>query len=254
MVETFRVCKRAYELAFSKYVIGATASSASSICKRFILKGIAEINRGRFTNVNQVQKFMGQHWPVDKVDEYFCDKENNTKAFLFAYKTLSHYVNNPYKPSGAQIVAVALKLRARVAHLRVYVEDTVDLVLWYPERRLLEFVDFQTHPWPSAEMLFKQHLAERLKMRWPFERLVMTTCRVGKNEIDTAAVNLDDSSTSRLHWQELLKTLEEMKQPPAKESQPCSASKTEDCRYCSALVPVLQVSEEGKIKLLFKTA
>ena len=44
MVETFRSCKRAYEIAFSKYADGNGSSSAAAICRKFILKGIAEIN------------------------------------------------------------------------------------------------------------------------------------------------------------------------------------------------------------------
>jgi hypothetical protein len=260
MVETFRACKRAYEMAFSRYANGSANATAAAICRRFILKGIAEINRSRLTNVHQVQKFMGQNWPVDKLAEQFGDKESNTKAFLFAYKTLTRYINQQYRPEGAEVAAVALKLRARVAHVRVYVEDTIDLVLWYPEQQVLEFVDFQTQPlkqldaaWPSADMLFKQHLAERLKIRWPFEKLLMTSCRVSAQEISSATVSLDDSSTYRVHWQDMLKTLDEMKQPPDKEARQCACGAPENCKYCSALVPVLQVSE-GKLELFFKTA
>src|ERR1700733_8851180 len=113
MVETFRACKRAYEMAFSRYANGSANATAASICRRFILKGIAEINRSRLSNVHQVQKFMGQNWPVEKLAEQFGDKESNTKAFLFAYKTLTRYINQPYQPEGAQVAAVALKLRAR---------------------------------------------------------------------------------------------------------------------------------------------
>ncbi len=261
MVETFRACRRAYELAFSRYASGGPNATASAICRRFILKGIAEINKGRLSNVSQVQKYMGHNWPVDQLGRQLADKESNTKAFLFAYKILAHYVNQPYKPEGAQIVAVALKLRARVAHVRVYIEDTIDLVLWYPNQKLLECIDFQTQPlkqmdavWPSADMLFKQNLAERLKMRWPFEKLVLTSCRVGISELSSSTVSLDDSSTYRLHWQEMLTTLDEMKQPPAKETKHCSAGKEENCKYCSGLVPVLQVSEAGKLEFFYKTA
>lgn len=261
MVETFRSCKRAYEIAFSKYTDGNGSSSAAAICRKFILKGIAEINKSRLANVNQVQKYVGQNWPAEKLSEQLGEKENNTRAFLFAFKALSRYVNQPYVRQGAHTVAVALKLRARVAHVRVYVEDTIDLVLWHPEQKLLEFVDFQTQPlklmdpaWPSADMLFKQHLAERLKIRWPFEKLVLTSCRVTATEISTNTISLDDSSTSRLHWQDMLKTLEEMKQPPSRDARQCSSGLTENCRYCSALTPVLQVSESGKLELLFKTA
>jgi hypothetical protein len=259
MVEIFRSCRRAYEIAYSKFSTG-DSGTASATCKRFILKGIAEINKCKITTVNQMQKYMG-NWPVEELERHFGEKELNTRAFLFAYKSLIRYVTNPYRPDGAQVVAVGLKLRARVAHVRVYVEDTIDLVLWYPEQRKLEFVDFQTQPlkrldpsWPTPSMLFKQYLSERLQMRWAFDNLVLTQCRITAGEFQTSSVNFDNTSRSRVHWDELVATLEEMKQPPTQEHRACSGSTTKECKYCATLKPVLEVSEEGKLQLLYKTA
>jgi hypothetical protein len=259
MVEIFRSCRRAYEIANSKFSTGESGT-ASATCKRFILKGIAEINKSKIATVNQVQKYLG-NWPVEELEKHFGEKELNTRAFLFAYKSLIRYATNPYRPDGAQVVAVGLKLRARVAHVRVYVEDTIDLVLWYPEQRKLEFVDFQTQPlkrldpsWPTASMLFKQYLSERLQMRWAFDTLALTQYRITAGEFQMSSVNFDNTSTTRLHWDELVATLEEMKQPPTQEHRACSAATTQECKYCASLKPVLEVSEEGKLQLFYKTA
>jgi hypothetical protein len=259
MVEIFRSCRRAYEIAYSRFSNGQSGS-APATCKRFILKGIAEINKSKISTVNQVQKYMG-HWPVEELERQFGEKEINTRAFLFACKTLSKYVNSPYRPQGSQVVAVGLRLRARVAHVRVYVEDTIDLVLWYPEQKRLELVDFQTQPlkrldptWPTTSMLFKQYLAERLQIRWPFEALALTYCRVETDAVTTNSVTLDSTSSSRLHWEEMVATLEEMKRPPGAEPRPCSQALGQDCKYCGGLKPVFAVSEEGKLQVLYKTA
>lgn len=212
MIETFRVCRRAYQMAFMKQ--SERSEPTSSICKRFMLKALAEINRGRAVTVNQVQKFMGQHWPVDKIGA-----EEGVKAFLFVYKALTNYVNNPYKPEGAQIVGVSLKVRARIPHDRVYLEDTFDLIMWYPKEKKLEFVDFHVHPlkpfnqaWPSPSILVKQFLAERLQCRWPFEQLVMTFARLGPGGATPVSFTLDDG-LYKVHWPELLKSIDEMKDP-----------------------------------------
>jgi len=201
---------------------------------------LAEINKEKLATVHQVQKYMGQGWPLDKVSEDSSEKELCTRAFLFAFKALTRYVSKPYKPEGAEVAAVALKARARVAHVRVYVEDTIDLVMWYPNERRLELVNFQMQPlkpvnpaWPTASALVKAHLAERLKIRWPFEKLSITTYRVGSQEYPPATLTVDES-LYRLHWEELTKTLEEMKQPPAKEIQ-CSAQPKSICRQCAAI-------------------
>ena len=259
MVEIFRSCRRAYEIAYSKFSNG-DSGSASATCKRFILKGIAEINKSKLTTINHVQKYMG-NWPVEELERQLGEKDTNTRAFLFAYKTLSKYVSAPYRPDGAQVVAVGLRLRARVAHVRVYVEDTIDLVLWYPEQQKLELVDFQTQPlkrldpsWPTTSMLFKQYLSERLKIRWPFETLTLSYCRVTASETAVNSVNFDSTSATRLHWEEMVATLEEMKQPPGSEHRTCSQAATNSCKLCSSLKPVLEVSEEGKLQLLYKTA
>jgi len=217
MVETFRTCKRAYRFASLQYRDGSVKARLKSICKRFILKGLAEINRGKLTTTNQVQKFMGQNWPTAKLGDYTDDKDRATRAFLFALKTLTRYVEKPYKPEKAHLAAVALRVRARVPHLRVYVEDTIDLVLWYPDEKRLELVDFQIRPlphfdpaWPSPEVLIKRHLAEKLKLRWQFEKVTMTFVHCSVEPATPQSVSIDDR-IYQVHWAELVKTLEEMK-------------------------------------------
>ncbi len=245
MVEAFRICKKAYQATQAQYAAGMYAnltgnSNANSVktrlkslTRRFILRGLAEINRGKLTSINQVQKHMGQQWPVDFLSSAALDRDKNTRAFLFAYKTLTRYFAKPYKPEGAEIVGVAQKVRARVPHLRVYVEDTMDLMLWHPREKRLELVDYQLTPlahldprWPSATILVKQYLAERLKMRFPFERVTLTFVRVGTKEHQPVSLTLDESIFA-LHWSELLKTLECMKEE-SEGQRACS----DDCLHC----------------------
>jgi hypothetical protein len=217
MLEAFRACKRAYLLAYGQANVASRAASASAICKRFILRGLCQINRGIISNPSQLQKFMGQFWPIDKLSDQPGGKDSATRAFLYAYKTLLHYSNSPYQPPGSQVAAAALKVRARVPNWRIYIEDVFDLVLWYPEEKKLEIVLFQLKPvrgqaahWPSPSTLVRQHLAERLKVRWPFEKLVLTLIKVGPGEMKETSTTLEEA-VYRLHWPEIVKSLEEMK-------------------------------------------
>jgi hypothetical protein len=255
MIETFRLCKRAYELAFVRYANRSYQARPMTVCKQFVLKALADINRGKLTSVHQVQKFMGQNWPIEKLNDLASEKDNATRAFLYAYKTLTRYVGNPYKPHGAQVVAVALKVRARIAHVRVYVEDTIDLVLWYPSEQRLEFVDFQLKPikaadpsWPSAHHLVKQFLAQKLKFRWPFQKLTMTVVRVGTQDFQPASMTLDDS-IFRLNWEELTKTLEEMKEP-----REIPSHKDDSCQYCQHLQASIKKTQEDETEPYSMTA
>src|SRR5215467_13141926 len=109
MIETFRACRRAYQLAYVE--LRERKEPANSICKRFILRALAEINRGRLTTVSQVQKYMGQTWPVEKLGP-----DEAVKAFLFAYKTLTNSVISRYKPDQSRVVGVSLRVRARIPH------------------------------------------------------------------------------------------------------------------------------------------
>lgn len=81
MIETFRSCQKAYELASIKFTNGGAPVRASVICKKFILRALAEINRGKLDSVNQVQKYMGQNWPVEKLEDQIGEKEKATRAF-----------------------------------------------------------------------------------------------------------------------------------------------------------------------------
>lgn len=217
MLEAYRACKRAYQLAYGGQAVASRASSARAICKRFILRGLCQINSGSISTPSQLQKFMGQFWPLDKLSDQPGGKDSATRAFLYAYKTLLHYTSAPYLAEGAVVGAVALKVRSRVPNSRVYIEDVFDLVLWHPEQKTLEIVLFHLKPargqapqWPSPSTLVRQHLAERLKVRWPFEKLVLTTIKVAPGEKKESSTTLEES-LYRLHWPEIVKSLEEMK-------------------------------------------
>ena len=241
MIETFRSCKKAYELASIKFTNGGAPVRASVICKKFILRALAEINRGKLDSVNQVQKYMGQNWPVEKLEDQIGEKEKATRAFLFAYKSLIKYAAKPYKPRNAEVAAVALKVRARIATVRVCVEDTLDMVLWHADEKRLEIVDFQLQPlkpvdpaWPSSSVLVKYYLAEKLKSRWAFEKLTLTTYRVGTQDFQPISINLEES-IYKLHWAELVKTLDEMKDEKS-ETKTCALHAKGSCQYCNNLV------------------
>jgi hypothetical protein len=237
MIETFRTCRRAYDLAFLRTI--PETEKLSVICKQIILRGLAEINKGKICSVTHVQKFMGQNWPLDKASDQ--DKDHATKAFLYVYKTLSRYVSKPYTSSEQKIVGVALKVRARVPHVRVYLEDTLDLILWSPEEKKLEFVDFQIQPvrafdpaWPNSSVIVRKFLAERLQTRWQFDTLSLVTQRVGLQEYSPLRNNIEET-TYRLHWSELVKTLEEIKtfeQTPPKEEL---MRQTGHCWHCETI-------------------
>lgn len=252
MIETFRTCKRAYHLAFNKFSGRNLGASPSSICKRFILRGLAEINRGKLSDATQIQKFMGQHWPIERLNDQVKGREGSTKAFLFAYKTLSAYAARPYQPAGAEVVAVALRVRARIPQLRVYIEETFDLILWHPKERRLEFVQYALKPvkpfdpaWPAPSMLVKQFLAERLKVRWPFERLSMTFCKLGPTERQVTSYTMDDA-IFRVHWPEIVKDLEEMKQF----TEPAPHAKDDDCPHCQTLENKAQIAASSNSNIV----
>lgn len=255
MIETYRACSRAYQIAFIKEVTGSGHEKLSVICRQFILRAIAQINRGKLRTASQVQKYMGQYWPSDKLNACSYDKDSIAKAFFFVYKTLLKYVASPYTPAGAMAVGAALKVRARVPHVRVYIEDTLDLVLWYPETAKLELVDFQIQPikafdpaWPNSSVLVKKFLAEKLQARWPFKELAITRQRVGADEFAPVSLNIEES-TYRLHWAELVKNLEEMREL---ENNGCSTPlehKDEHCRYCQALESRMSESAPESVAL-----
>ncbi len=56
------------------------------------------------------------------------------------------YLAKPYRPAGSKVVGVALNVRARVPNVKVYIEDTFDLILWFQNEQRLEFVDFSLQP------------------------------------------------------------------------------------------------------------
>jgi hypothetical protein len=250
MVETFKVCRRAYHFAFGQTTNKVDTPKSEGVCKRFLLRALAEIDRGRLTNVNQVQKFMGINWPVDKLKG-----DDAVKAFLFSYKALTNYVLKPYRPKGAQVVGVALKVRARIPHARVYLEDNFDTILWYPAERKLEFVDYHLHSlkpfneaWPAPSILVKQFLAERLRVRWPYEKLQLTFCKIAPQGFTQTSYTLDES-LYKLHWPDLLKTIDDMKDPT--DYQP---HKGDHCTRCQFLQQCIAMPEVEESHHVYRTA
>jgi hypothetical protein len=238
MIETFRVCRRAYWFAFQQNQ--PRAEKTSVVLKRFLLKAVADILKGKVSSLPQVQKYLGAHWPSDEVSP-----QDGAKAFLFAYKVLSYFLSRPYRPKKANLVAVNLKVRARVAPLKIYLEDTFDAIYWHPEEKRLEFVDFHLHNlkpfdpnWPTSSILIKQFLAEKLRMRWPFEKLSLTFCQLGASELKTVTMDLDEA-LFRLHWPDLLKTVEEMRSP-----QHFAPHQSEICNRCDYLASCQQMGSQ----------
>lgn len=248
MIETFRVCRRAYELAFLKSGQSDSAK-LSKICKRFLLKAFAEVNRGRIKSVNDAQRFIGQHWNSLKIEsnapEYLHNK--SIQAFRFAYKALTSYVSKPYLPVGAEIVAVNTVMRARVAQKGVYLEDVFDLILWHPEQKTLEIVDYHLNPlktfdpaWPPPSILVKQFLAEKLKQRLPIEKLRLSFVQIQVNGQQIRSFDLDES-VFRLHWSSVLETLDEMKS-----ARSFPAHESEVCKRCEFLLPCRSMEKFGR--------
>jgi hypothetical protein len=235
MIETFRVCRRAYQFAFGANQVDKISMSA--LCKRFILRALTEVHRGRLNSLPEAQKFLGQHWPTDKFAE--GDEEHQSKAvqaFRFVYRVLTHYVSFPYRPRGSEVAAVSLKVRARVPHLKVYLEETMDLILWHPERATLEIVDFHLHPlkpfdpaWPTPSLLVRYFLADRLRTRWQFKKVLFTFCHLQTTGVTPVTIELDES-LFRLHWPEVVKTLEQMKNP-----ENYDPHRSAMCKRCSFL-------------------
>jgi hypothetical protein len=253
MLEAFTACKRAYLLAYGGEGEANRAVSARALCKHFILRGLGQINKGAITNASQLQKFMGQQWPIDKLSDQPGGKDSATRAFLFAYKTLLHYAANPYRPAGAQIGAVGLKVRSRVTDTQgssqLYIEDLFDMVLWHPETKTLELVLFHLKPLrlhdasrPSPATLLRQQLAERLKARWPFEKLVLTMIKVGPGEMRQLSTPLD-VGLYQMHWPKVVSDLAEMQGLTE-----VSGHDDSDCRYCQVLEG--QMARQARAKMI----
>lgn len=246
MIETFRVCKKAYWLAFMP---STPRRSPATIVKGFLLHGLAEINKGKITSQSQIQKFMGQHWPIDELNDQVGGRDSATRAFLNTYKVLAKYLAHPYKPMGSEIVAVNTKVRSRLPGAKTYLEDTFDLLLWYPQEKRLEIVIFhlkalktETPAWPSPSTLVRQYLTERLKLRWPFQKLTLTMHKIGLTENTISSRTLEEAPF-QAHFPELVKSIEEMaglQEEPSHEDPRCP--------YCVPLEKErnqLKVSEES---------
>lgn len=249
MIETFRVCRRAYQLAFTG---GSQAQprrlKMSTIAKRFMLRAIAEINRGRCPDMPAVQRYIGQHWPTQDMAlaSDSSGQDDVISTFRFAYRALGSYVKSPYKPKGSSVAAIGLKVRARVPHIKVYLEDTFDLVLWYPSTKTLELVDFhlnQLKPfdlsWPSDTLLVRHYLAQRLRVRWGFDKLVFTYARIGEEGYQSRRFSLDDA-VCQLHWIKLSEKLEHMKEP-----EDYAPQRNPLCKHCQFLTQCISMGQTG---------
>lgn len=237
MLDTYKACKRAYQLARQKFSRRGSSTNLANLCKQFVRKGVADINRGKIQNNNQLQLFIGQHWPVEKLEQAGFGQDQIARSFLYTYKTLMHYLRCPYIPEGGQVVGAAQRVRARVPQIKVYLEDTFDMIIWYPERQHLEIVDFrlklpqqvcQSHPLPSN--MARQFLASKLKSRWPYRTLSTTVCKVTPKGNFVSETELNEDTFNNC-WDDIVRDLNEMKSPSSLE-----AHKTGDgCFYCDAL-------------------
>jgi hypothetical protein len=248
MIDTFRACKHAYLLAFLQNNI--ETESLSFICKQFLLRALSQINKGKITTISQLQKYMGQYWPADELGSA-SDKEAVTKAFLYVYKSLLRYLAKPYRPAGSKVVGVALNVRARVPNVKVYIEDTFDLILWFQNEQRLEFVDFTLQPlknfdpaWPSTEVLVKKYLAEKLKTRWPYKKLSIRYERVGLQDY-SPLIAKPEESIYRLHWAEIVKNLEDMQTLERQELETHTTKHSlwqphDKCRHCETILARLK--------------
>lgn len=237
MLDTYKACKRAYELARTRLATQPEKRSLASICKQFVRKGVGQINKGKIQNNNHLQLFIGQHWPVDKLEACGFTQDQIARSFLYTYKTLLHYLRCPYIPADAEVVATAQKVRSKVHRAGVYLEDTFDLVLWYPEKQHLEIVDFRLKlpnsiltedPIPS--LLARHFLANKLKVRWPFKTLTVSTVKLTPKALHVSEVELKEETFNN-NWDEIVRDLESMKSPLDLES----LTPHENCKYCSLL-------------------
>lgn len=258
MIETFKVCKRAYEYAFVK-PRAAGNPKLSTVVKRFLLRAFAEVNRGRITSVQEAQRYIGQQWSAIKGSETDGTSHESILAFRFAYKALTQYATRPYKPGGAEVVAVNMKMRARIPGSRVYLEDVFDLVLWHPQQQMLEVVDFHLKPikpldpaWPDTQVLIKHFLVAKLRTRYAFGRARYTFGHIQSQRVQLQSMELDES-VFQIHWQELVKTIEEMKSPAQYPPEP-----SDICKRCEFSSPCLSSgcwsTKEERKDAIYRTA
>jgi len=249
MIEAFSLCKRSYIASMKSFEnrsqrVQNSNSQGISLLKQFVKKGIAEINRQRVTSSHHVQAFSGECWPLEQMEKQNLNQDQTTRLFLYSYKLLMSYVRKPYRPDGAQVALVGQKLRAKVPGAKVYLEDTFDLVLWYPDTRTIEIVDFRLRASSianlnsaSAYILARQFLADKLKSRMHFQNLVMTTCLMGQNSMQVESIRVEDSNLhNESNWQMIVDSLTEMKSPTFSETSdleevaPCDRP---GCIYCN---------------------
>ena len=247
MLDTYKACRRAYKLAQKKFSsrnqAGSNSRSLSSICKQFVRKGVSEINRGKIRNNNQLQLFIGQHWPVEELEKHGFSQDQIARSFLYVYKTLLYYVRCPYIPEDAEVVASGQKVRAKVHQARVYIEDTIELILWYPEKQHLEIVDFRLQlpqkvllKQPRPSHLARHFLANKLKIRWPFKTLSITTIKLTPKGMYSNEIELLEDTFNN-NWDDIVRDLQDMKTPSSNEEEEGEEphKRSDNCSFCMAL-------------------
>ncbi len=254
MIETYRACKKAYELAFLKPRLAGTVK-LSIITKRILLRGFAEIHRGQVKTITQAQQWIGQQWSMldIKSDAPEPFQKNSVDAFRYAYRAFTSYVTRPYKPAGSEVVGVNVKFRARVPQSKAYIEDVFDLLLWHPHEEMIEIVDYHISPLqqqdaarPKPSVLIKQFLVQKIQARYPFKKIKLTYARILPSGIQYQSTHLDDA-VFRLQWPQLAGTIEEMKS--ATEFQPQASQICGRCPFaseCPLKVQELRTCEERR--------
>ena len=247
LLDTYKACKRAFEIARTRFATQPEQRSLASICKQFVRKGVGQINKGKIQNNNHLQIFIGQHWPVDKLEKCGFTQDQIARSFLYVYKTLLHYLRCPYIPADAEVVATAQKVRTKVHRAGVYIEDTFDLVLWYPEKEHLEIVDFRlklpqrvvkSDPVPS--LLARHFLANKLRVRWPFKTLSVSTIKLTPKALHVNEVELKEETFNN-HWDDIVRDLETMKSPLDKDA----LMPHDNCNFCAMLGENVSPNEDN---------
>jgi hypothetical protein len=85
-------------------------------------------------------------------------------------------------------------------------------------------------------------------VRWPYEKLQLTFCKISPQGFTQTSYTLDES-LYKLHWPDLLKTIEEMKDPG--DYQP---HKGDHCARCQFLQQCIAMPEVEETRQIYRTA
>ncbi len=246
MIDIFRNCPRAYFLGlyYAKFSVNENTKPLTTL-KKCLLQGIAHINLQNITTLAQVQKYVGKYFPESVYKSRQLTRSQATESFFYVYHCLKNYLNNQYIIDGFEKVGVAAKLKSRVALAQIYLEDTLDLVLWNPKTKTLEVVDFVTKAprysdgtWPSLEDLVMTYLSQKLKLHYPYENLIITKYTLcNKMPDDSKAYinqNLMTETQFELHYPQLVQNLIQMNDLTKIKGQEYSKLLKQpcDCKLC----------------------